>query len=81
MYSGGLYDAPDQLDTFWPLLVGLSLLFPILFFFNLPSPWRWIVGIALAGPGFVWAGLLLFHEVRSLPGRARRHDTVSKQRE
>jgi hypothetical protein len=81
MYGGGLYDAPDKLETLWPLFVGLSLLFPIEFFIDPPSPWRWIIGVILAGPGFIWAGLLLFHEVRSLPGRARRHESVSQDLE
>ena len=80
-YSGGLYDAPDKLETLWPLFVGLSLLFPIEFLFDPPSPWKWIIAAVLAGPGFIWAGLLLFHEFRSLPGRVRRHETVSKERE
>ena len=81
MYSGGLYDAPDKLDTMWPLIVGGSLFAALDLGLHLQGAVRWIILALLVGPGLTWASLLLFHEFRSLPGRYRRHKALSDRRE
>lgn len=81
MYSGGLYDAPDKLDTIWPLIVGGSLFAALDLGLHLHGAFRWIALALLVGPGLTWAVLLLFHEFRSLPGRYRRHKALSDMRE
>lgn len=81
MYSGGLYDAPDKLDTMWPAIVGGAIFAAIDLGFQPQGAVRWIILAVLIGPGLMWGGLLLFHEIRSLPGRYRRHKALSDKRE
>lgn len=81
MYNGGLYDAPDKLDTLWPLILGGSLFAALDLGLHLQGAVRWTILALLVGPGMMWAGLLLFHEFRSLPGRYRRHKALSDRRE
>ena len=81
IYAGGLYDHPDKLDTFWPLLAGGCLFFLIDYWMQLEGFLRWVILMLLLGPGMVWAAFLLFHEVKSLPGRYRRHQNVSERSE
>ena len=81
MYNGGLYDGPDKLDTMWPLIFGGVIFAAIDLGLEPQGAIRWILLALLVGPGFIWAGLLLFHEFRSLPGRYRRHKSISEGRE
>ena len=81
MYSGGLYDHPDKLDTMWPLIVGGAIFAVIDLSLQPQDAVRWILLTLLVGPGLVWAGLLLFREIRSLPGRYRRHKGLSEGRD
>jgi hypothetical protein len=78
MYNGGLYDHPDRLDTFWPLIVGGVIFAAIDLGIGLEGVVRWLLLALLVGPCISWAGLLLFHEFRSLPGRYRRHKSLTE---
>lgn len=78
LYHGGLYDGPDKLDTLWPLMVGAVGFAAIDLTLQPQDTVRWILLAVLVGPGLLWFGLLLFHELRSLPGRYRRHKAHSK---
>ena len=77
IYEASLYGGPDKLEILGPLFVGGGVFAAIDIGFNLADPWRLILLAILAGPGSLWALYLTYHELRSLPGRCRRHGNVA----
>lgn len=73
IYDAPLYRGVDRLEMLWPMLAGGGVFAALDIGFGLTDPLRWGLLIALLGPGALWAGYVLFHEVRSLPARIRRH--------
>ena len=74
LYHGNLFSGPDKLEHMAPFLVGMGLVIVVAYLFGpIGRPVRiWLVA-ALCGPGAIWFVYVLFHELRSLPGRYRRH--------
>lgn len=71
IYSSGLSGGLSKLEFLWPLFIG-GVIFALIDYSLQPQgAVRWISVMLLLGPGAVWASLLLFHEIRSLPSRIR----------
>jgi hypothetical protein len=72
-YSAPLYDGVGRLESLWLLLVGGAVGAALDISLDLSDRNRVVVLAVLMAPGALWALYLLFHEVRSIPSRYRRH--------
>ncbi len=76
IYQGSLYGGADKLDSLWPIFVGGAIFAALDIGLVLSHPFRSILLTVLIGPGVLWAAYILFHEMRSLPKRFRRHKST-----
>ena len=65
MYEGQPFGA-DKLTMLWPLLAGCAIFAALDISIGLANPYRLIVLGALATPGTIWLGYLIFHMLRAL---------------
>jgi hypothetical protein len=81
IYQGSLYGGADKLDALWPFFIGGAIFAALDIGLALSHPLRLILLAVLVGPGVLWAAYILFHEMRSLPRRFRRHKgTLERER-
>lgn len=76
IYQGSPYGGADKLDALWPIFVGGAIFATLDIGLALSHPLRSILLAVLVGTGVLWAAYILFHEMRSLPQRFRRHKST-----